>query len=226
MRALFHKLKFLRLLYRIEACTFREETGDQTVHRAGYRITIDGPHSLFQAVTKYGLQLALLVPTLDELTHWRLRADIRWGVEKQPLQVAFRGAQRGRSEPELPPLSKDVATLVQQFEKLGSRFAIRRADAMLDLPGVGLCVPDLTFEDTVTGCEVHLEVMGYWSRDAVWRRVELVEAGLPHQVLFAVSERLRVSEAVLDAELPSGLYVYKGVMSARRILERLQEMIR
>ena len=30
------------------------------------------------------------------------------------------------------------------------------------------------------------------------------------------------SEEVLDAELPGQLYVYKGVMSARRIVERLE----
>jgi hypothetical protein len=92
---------------------------------------------------------------------------------------------------------------------------------VLELPGIGLCVPDLAFTDTLTGEVVYLEVLGFWSRDAVWRRVELVQAGLPNKVLFAVSSRLRVSEAVLDAELPGALYVYKGAMSATRIEEKL-----
>jgi predicted nuclease of restriction endonuclease-like RecB superfamily len=71
---------------------------------------------------------------------------------------------------------------------------------------------------------VYLEVMGYWSRAAVWQRVELVQAGLAETVVFAVSSRLRVSEEILDAELPSALYVYKGTMSARAIAERLETM--
>ena len=52
------------------------------------------------------------------------------------------------------------------------------------------------------GAPVYLEVLGFWSREAVWRRVELVERGLPHRILFAVSKHLRVSEAALDDELP------------------------
>ena len=63
--------------------------------------------------------------------------------------------------------------------------------------------------------------MGYWSRAAVWQRVELVKAGLDESVLFAVSTRLRVSEEVLEADLPGALYVYKRTMSARAIAERL-----
>jgi hypothetical protein len=85
-------------------------------------------------------------------------------------------------------------------------------------------VPDLVFQ--ATGADgkpvvVYLEVMGYWSRAAVWQRVELVQAGLRERVLFAVSSRLRVSEEVLDGDLPGALYVYKGTMSARTVLERL-----
>ncbi|HXN30758.1 MAG TPA: DUF790 family protein, partial [Polyangiaceae bacterium] len=97
---------------------------------------------------------------------------------------------------------------------------------VLDLPGVGLSVPDLVF-DRRSGAErerIYLEVMGYWSRAAVWKRVELVQAGLAERILFAVSSRLRVSEDVLDGELPGALYVYKQTMSARTIAERLEQL--
>ena len=93
---------------------------------------------------------------------------------------------------------------------------------MLDLPGHGVCVPDLTFRHRRTRRVVHLEVMGYWSRDAVWRRVELVQAGLGEPIVFAVGQQLRVSEAVLDGELPGALYVYKRTMSAKAVVERVE----
>jgi hypothetical protein len=63
--------------------------------------------------------------------------------------------------------------------------------------------------------------MGFWSRDAVWKRVELVERGLPYPIVFAVSKHLRVSEQALDAELPGALLVYSKVMSARAVLEKV-----
>ena len=75
---------------------------------------------------------------------------------------------------------------------------------------MGLCVPDLVFERA--GTAIHLEVMGYWSREAVWRRVELVQGGLASPILFAVNSRLRVSEEVLPGDAASALYVYKGTM--------------
>ena len=98
----------------------------------------------------------------------------------------------------------------------------RQRSGCLNLPGVGVCIPDLVFSKG--GLSVLFEVMGFWSRDAVWKRVELVEAGLPERVIFAVSTRLRVSEAVLDDHNSAALYAYKGAMSARAVLKRLEQL--
>ncbi len=212
-RRLFHALKFRRLLYRIE----RED--------AGYRIELDGPMSLFSAGTKYGLQLALVLPVLDEVGAWVLDATVKWGRERQPLKFHLEGGAAARdAQHPATALADDVQALVERFDKLGSAWQVEPAEEILDLPGVGLCVPDLLFTQPASGRRVFLEVMGYWSRDAVWKRVELVQAGLEQQILFAVSERLRVSEAVLDSELPGALLVYKGVLNARSLRDRLEQL--
>jgi predicted nuclease of restriction endonuclease-like RecB superfamily len=208
-RALFRRLKFLRLLYVIA------KTDD------GYRVVVDGPFSLFESVTKYGLQLALLLPALDACDAWKLVADVRWGKERAPLVFRLQGEARAAAEES--PLPDEVAALVKSVRALESSWRVSASTAILDLPGVGACVPDLVFERGAGRAKerVYLEVMGYWSRDAVWKRVELVEAGLAERVVFAVSSRLRVSEEVLPEEAPSALYVYKGAMSARAVLERV-----
>lgn len=89
---------------------------------------------------------------------------------------------------------------------------------------MGLVVPDVVFErgEGNGGAKVYLEVMGYWSRDAVWRRVELVEKGFGYKVLFAVSARLRVSEGVLGEDAAGAIYVYKGALSARAVLGKVE----
>ncbi len=84
-----------------------------------------------------------------------------------------------------------------------------------------MCIPDLTFVHEKTGVEVHLEVLGHWSRPAVWKRVELVERGLADRVLFAASEHLRVSEEALDGAQSSALYVYKRTLHARTLLDKI-----
>jgi hypothetical protein len=65
-------------------------------------------------------------------------------------------------------------------------------------------------------------VLGFWSRSAVWKRVEMVEAGLPCPIVFAVSKHLRVSEEVLDSDTPAALYIYARTMNARAVLDRVE----
>jgi len=215
MRALFHKLKFLRLLFVIEK------------QEKGHRITIDGPCSLFESATKYGLELAMMLPALDSCDAWSLEAEVLWGKDRSPL--VFR-LQRETDEANESPkrtraptwLADDVKELAAAIEKADATWSVRPANTILELRGVGLCVPDL--ELTRDGRTVYVESMGYWSRDAVWKRVELVQAGLSAPIVFAVSERLRVSEAVLPADAPAALYVYKGTMHARAVLERVTKL--
>ena len=67
-------------------------------------------------------------------------------------------------------------------------------------------------------------MLGYWSRAAVWRRVELAEAGLPEPIVFGVNQRLRVSEEVLDKKVPAALYVFRGQPNAKTLLARVADV--
>jgi len=215
-RQLLRRIKFHRLLFTSERRSF-----DQ--NRPGYRVQLDGPLSLFSASTKYGLQLALVLPALQLCDDWRLRAQLKWGQRREPLSFQLSKSDIPGALP-LPPLGlpDEVESLFQAFEGLKSEWKVARADEILECRGIGTCVPDLVF--TRGGQRIHLEVLGYWSRDAVWKRVELVQKGLNQSVIFALSSRLRVSEEVLDDKLPSALYVYKGTMSAKVIAERLNQI--
>ena len=214
-RALFRKVKFHRLL-----CSIEERGG------GAYRLAIDGPYSLFESVTKYGLELALVLPALEACDRLELVAEVRWGKERRTAE--FRHSQRREAPPVASPaadLPDDVRALHEAFAALDTPWRVEVASRILELPGVGLCVPDLVFERPGQP-PVYLEVLGYWSRDAVWRRVELVERGLEARILFAVSSRLRVSEAVLESSDHGALYVYKGAMSARAVERKLDSLIK
>ena len=71
---------------------------------------------------------------------------------------------------------------------------------------------------------MHFELMGYWSRASVWKRVELVQAGLPERIIFGVNQRLRVSEDVLDRNAHGSLYVFRGRPNAKSLLERVEKL--
>lgn len=213
-RAFFRKLKFCRLLFEIESLN----------DHGRYRLKIDGPFGLFQASTKYGLQLALLLPWLKLCKRWRYTAEVRFGKDNTPLCFEQEGQATQTLRGEDSPLPDDVQALLESFQRLDSGWLCKRAEQIFHLPGRDVVVPDLAFHHPETNCTVYLEVMGYWSRDAVWKRIEMVQAGLKVPFIFAVSERLRVSPKALDQEAPSRLYVYKGVMNAKGILERLEAL--
>jgi predicted nuclease of restriction endonuclease-like RecB superfamily len=212
-RALFRRLKFLGLLHTIAPA------------EKGYTIVIDGPLSLFDAVTKYGQKMALVLPVLDGCERWTLQADVRWGKARTPLRFRASGGAAGSVLGD-PPLPDEIAELVRRFNELGTSWVARPNDRILDLPGVGLSIPDLVFARNGAGASepIYFESLGFWSRDAVFRRVDLVERGLGHKVLFAVSSRLRVSEEVLGDDAPAALYVYKGAMSARAIADKIEAL--
>lgn len=211
-RYIFRKLKFLRLLHTIERI------------EGGYRVRIDGPYSLFSAVTKYGLQLALLLPALRACDRYELRSSLRWGRDRRRLSFDLAGGAGTPADDEAPPLPDEVATLLKRMHDRQGRWEVRPSAEILSLPGVGEIVPDLVCIDAERGVRIHLEVLGFWSREAVFRRIELVEQGLEQPLLFALPKRLRVREEIADEELPMALYVYKHSMSASAIETRLDAL--
>ncbi|HEY0463470.1 MAG TPA: DUF790 family protein [Polyangiaceae bacterium] len=209
-RALFQKLKFRQLLFQMSA-----RAG------GGYRIEIDGPYSLFESVTKYGLELALLLPALEACERVQLTADLRWGKKRDPLTFSLELSQAQNLEPSPP--RDEVQALLEAFTDNQS-FRAELAQEVLDLPGIGLCVPDLCFTHQGTGELILCEVLGFWNRAAVWRRIELVEQGLSSKIVFVVSARLRVSEEVLDGADSAALYVYKGAINAKALQRKLEQL--
>jgi predicted nuclease of restriction endonuclease-like RecB superfamily len=236
-RSLFRALKFHRLLYKLQ----RHE--DDV-----YRIEIDGPFSLFENSTKYGLQLALVLPALQRADVLVIDADLRWGKSRQSLSFHWESRPRASKDVEDDArLPDELIELVSAFRALNSGWKVSAAGTLIDLPGVGLCVPDLVFESP-QGEPIFFELMGYWSRDAVWKRIEIAKSivgdrrtapsksiagagrvlptprAIP-KMLFAVSSRLRVSESVLSEDDPAALYVFKGVMNPRSVLKKLESLV-
>lgn len=211
-RQLFRTLKFRRLLYRIE----RDQEGD------GYRIDIDGPFSLFESTTKYGVQLALMFDALCRCDRLQLSAELKWGKERYPAQFEYSSELPSSSADEDGDTASETLELQRAIERTTSSWRVRVNEEILHLPGVGLCVPDLCL--TRGEQKIFIEVLGFWSRDAVWKRVELTEKGLGARVVFAVSSRLRVSEEALDETQSASLYVYKGSINPRSLLERVETL--
>jgi predicted nuclease of restriction endonuclease-like RecB superfamily len=219
-RELFRKLKFRQLLFRIEP-----------LDAGGYRLEIDGPMSLFGATTKYGLELALSLPALLACGQLRLKAELRWGKRREKLTFEQTYAQLAETEPH-PGVRSEVAELLDSLQT-SDAWQADLSERLLDLTeqGGGVLVPDLELaparppKKNAKATRVLVEILGFWSRDAVFRRIEAAERGLGERVLFVVSSRLRVSEALLDDVESASLYVYKGKINAQALLRHAERLL-
>jgi predicted nuclease of restriction endonuclease-like RecB superfamily len=153
-----------------------------------------------------------------------VRADVLWGKERTPM--AFEIGPDDELVPSFVDRVDDTSELDlfrAAFERLESEWTVARSERIFALPGEVVCVPDLVFESRATGEQVFLEMFGFWSRAAVWQRVELLRKGsFPARILLAVGKQLRVSEEVLGEGDAGEIYVYGRAMSPRAVLERLR----
>ncbi len=241
LRKFLRTLKFHRLLFRAEA-----EDGE------ALQITLDGPLSLFSANTKYGLALAIAASHLPLLGSFAAEADLLWGKERRVIGFAFGTDDLPPRVAPTPQSSEDAATGRQVSEggddepdeigRLQAAWGARSspwtatiADEILVAPGGEVVVPDLYFHrrgDDGVGVTIALEVLGFWSRDAVFRRLEAAtrgfapQRGKPLPILFCASERLRVSEKVADDDGLAGLYVFKGALRPGPLEAHLNDLAR
>ena len=213
VRDLFRAARFHGLLHVIERAP-----------KGGWRVTLDGPFSLFDSVQKYGLRLAMFLPTALALESFELTGTVVWGAEKTPLELCL-SSKDGLTPPRAARSFErpEITALKAAFSALPSEWEVEDNDRVLVAKDGAAFVPDLVFSSRTTGEEVFLEVFGFWSRSAVWRRVEQIQAGLPARLVLAVSKGARVSEEVLDeAEGGSSLYVFRTAISAKEVLARLE----
>jgi predicted nuclease of restriction endonuclease-like RecB superfamily len=208
LRDVFRQLKFRRLLWRSAAGAGPGEV----------LLEIDGPMALFAQTTRYGLALAQLVPALTRCPRWRIEADVAWGRAGLPLVWEAEGARGDLGGEAAPaPLPDLVLRLRDELTRLGGPWRAEVATRLLEVPGLGLLLPDLRLR-RADGAEVWLELLGYWSREAVFRRLDLLAAGVGAPVVLAVSERLRVAPELLGDDIPAGMVVFKGALRAKAVL--------
>jgi predicted nuclease of restriction endonuclease-like RecB superfamily len=212
-RALFRTLRFRGLLFRIERAG------------KGYRLRIDGPFSLFESVTKYGLALALAMRDIAGCEAWKLVARLRWGRDRHPVIFRAEGGRPAGPTPRKREIENAVARrLAREINAEKGPWRAKRADVLFDVPGAGVVVPDLVLERG-KGERVFVELLGFWSRAAVWNRVEMVERGLLAPVVFVAAKKLRVKEEVMPEDAPASLYVHATEPSARKLVARAEALI-
>ncbi len=215
LREVYRRLKFHRLMW--------QDLGAEAENTLA--LQVDGPAALFSQSTRYGLELAIMLPVFAQATRWSIDAEVLWGRERRPLRFRTAGRRDAFGADAAPPaLPDELIRLLEGLQRFAPRWQAEAATRSFDVPGLGVMLPDVRLRRD-DGAELWLEILGYWSREAVFRRVDLVRAGVDAPVLFAFSDRLRVDPDVLPMEEGGALLAFKGVLSARRVLDAADALL-
>jgi predicted nuclease of restriction endonuclease-like RecB superfamily len=205
-RQLFRAVKFHRLI-----ATIRETPGNS------YTITLDGPLSLFSSTQKYGLQLALFLPTMLHCKAFELKANIRWGTQRKEKLFTLSATDGLQSH------HPDFGIYTpREFEVFATNFRNAIFDWLLSAEpnpialDDGLWVPDFKLTHTPTGREVFVEMFGYWRRTDIESHYRRLKRQLTKRFVLVVSEQLRADEAGV-LSLGEEVYHYKRTPSAEEV---------
>jgi uncharacterized protein len=216
-RLIFHYVKLLALIYRLEPTT------------RGYRLHLDGPLSLFGSTRKYGLRLAKLLPGLLLTSPWKLHASVSWKGRETVLELDSEAP--GLVSHYKGPADTGEGDVREAFAKAWNRakdtgdWEIEPGTGILPVPQLKTAlVPDFAFRNAKTSEKVHLEILGFWSERYLMERVTLLReaAKRGNRVLIAAPESLSASPETLSAATQGEVIPFKTRLDAKSILAALQ----
>jgi predicted nuclease of restriction endonuclease-like RecB superfamily len=215
LKQLIRYLKFFRL---IASCEYEEED---------ILITVDGPLSLFRFSQKYGLQMATFLPALLLCSSWKLKADLLW--EERRNQCVFYLDSDTELRSHYPDkgvyLTEEEEHLRQRWEALKTGdWSLLPSSRLLRMGSRDIAVSDYRLVHA-DGREAWLEIVGFWHREALEKRLALLREYGPAHLIVAVSTKMRVSEEDM-ADLSEQIYLYKDVMHPKRLIERAEAVAR
>jgi hypothetical protein len=211
-KLLFRYLKLFQLMAYIE--------GDAD---HGFTITIDGPTSLFNPSTRYGLAIAKLIPALLHVTKWSLSATLQ--VRDFYTETWKTGRFTLNSEcglvthypPGKPYDSMIEASFADKWDALKSCWALEREVDLIPIPG-SVMIPDFRLVHP-DGRSFLLEIIGYWRPEYLQKKFSQVRRAQCDNLILAISERLNLDKVGVKLnDVPARIVWFKDKLLPKSIL--------
>lgn len=194
----------------------------------GFTIAIDGPTSLFKPSTRYGLNIAKLIPALLHVTQWSLAADLHW---RDPYTKEIRAKRFSLDSgcglvshypPGKPFDSFLELSFADRWASLKSDWRLEREVDLIPIPG-SVMIPDFRLVHP-DGRSVLLEIVGYWRPEYLRKKFLQVRQSGCENLILAVSQRLNLEKAGVDfSHTPARVIWFKDQLSPKAVLEILTQ---
>jgi hypothetical protein len=215
-KLMFRYLKLFRLM------TYIEGDADQ-----GFTITIDGPASLFKASTRYGVDIAKLVPAILHVSRWRLTAKLQLkdSFTNQPKTRQFTLDSDCGLVTHYPPGktydSMIEESFVNRWPTDKTPWRLEREVDLVPIPG-SVMIPDFRLVHP-DGREFLLEIVGYWRPEYLRKKFAQVRKSERDNLVLAISERLNLEKAGVDVNsVPARVVWFKNKLQPKAVLDVLE----
>lgn len=211
-KLLFRYLKLFQLMAYIE--------GDAD---HGFTITIDGPTSLFNPSTRYGLAIAKLIPALLHVTKWSLSSILQtrdaytntWKTGRFTLNSE--SGLVSHYPPGKPYDSMLEASFADKWDALKSSWALEREVDLIPIPG-SVMIPDFRLVHP-DGRTFLLEIVGYWRPEYLQKKFSQVRRAGRDDLILAISERLNLEKAGVKLnDVPARIVWFKDKLLPKAVL--------
>ncbi len=180
-------------------------------------LQLDGPASLLAQGSRYGLALAKFLPTLVLQPRWSLQAGVKVRHYKPTLVLDQESGLRSEARDVGNYETREAIWFAERFEALESGWVLERDPTPIVQGSEGVVVPDFSFRK---GARVaHLEILGFWRKGTIEKRLGLLKKYGPKNLVLAVSKRFCTEKA---AELPEQVVPFAEVIPAKQVLERVE----
>lgn len=215
-KLLFRYLKLFQLMAYIE--------GDAD---HGFTITIDGPTSLFNPSTRYGLAIAKLIPALLHVTKWSLAATLQikdvysntWKTGRFTLNSECGLVSHySKGKPYDSMLEESFA---DKWDALKTEWVLEREVDLIPIPG-SVMIPDFRLVHP-DGRTYLLEIVGYWRPEYLQKKFSQVRRANCDNLILAISERLNLEKAGVKLnDVPAKMVWFKDKLLPKAILAVLE----
>ncbi len=203
----------------------------------GFTLRVDGPASLFEPSTRYGLAMAKLLPALLHVTKWSLRASLKPRPRDDESESTRVREDDGRLSETFAldakcglvshyKAAEDFDSILEEafaarWAKLGTPWTLEREVDLVPVPGSAI-IPDFRVAHP-DGRSVLVEIIGFWRPEYLRKKFALLRRADRRDIVLAVSERLNLAAAgVQTDEFADRLVWFKGKLEPKAVLERVE----
>jgi uncharacterized protein len=215
-KLLFRYLKLFQLMAYIE--------GDAD---HGFTITVDGPTSLFNPSTRYGLAIAKLLPALLHVTKWSLATTLQirdvytntWKTGRFTLSSEC--GLVSHYPPGKPYDSMLEASFADKWDSLKTDWVLEREVDLIPIPG-SVMIPDFRLVHP-DGRTFLLEIVGYWRPEYLQKKFSQVRRAECDNLILAISERLNLEKAgVKVSDVSAKVIWFKDKLLPKAVLAAIE----